>query len=265
MLFGLLTCTFMLIVVFAAGRALSDMSLATDFAAKNLKPCLDHPFGTDQMGRDLLARTVSGLSTSLLIGAFVSICTGVIALALALFAVCGGRAADAFVIWVCDLMTGVPHIVLLILISYALGRGFWGVTVALALTHWPSLTRVLRIELMQLASSPHMKISTALGAGGFWGVLPHAAPTVLPQLVLGMVLAFPHAILHESSLTFLGFGLPLDEPAIGSILSESMSYLTAGMWWQAFLPGLSLIACVLLIDCTGGALRGVLSARTVQR
>lgn len=265
LLFGLLVCVLALGIVFVAGRVLWDASLATDFAAKNLSPCLDHPFGTDQMGRDVLARTVSGLSTSLLIGALVSMCTGVIALALALFAVCGGRVADTFVIWLCDLMTGVPHIVLLILVSYALGRGFWGVTAALALTHWPSLTRVLRVELMQLVSSPHMKTSMALGAGGFRGVLPHAVPAIIPQLVMGMVLAFPHAILHESSLTFLGFGLPLDEPAVGSILAEAMGYLTAGMWWQAILPGLSLVACVLLIDCVGRALRGVLSARTVQR
>ena len=94
--------------------------------------------------------------------------------------------------------------------------------------------------------------------------LSHVLPAVLPQLICGAVLAFPHAVLHEASITFLGFGLPSELPAIGVILSESMGYLSAGMWWLAFFPGLSLVAVTLLLSRVGSLVRQVTSAAKVQ-
>lgn len=132
----------LLLLVIVLGNVLRPQATVTDFAQKNLAPCLAHLFGTDWMGRDMLARTVAGLSTSVWVGLAASLCSGAIALVLALVSALGGRAADAVVGWLVDLVMGVPHMVLLILVSYALGRGFWGVTLAVALTHWGSLTRV---------------------------------------------------------------------------------------------------------------------------
>ena len=89
-------------------------------------------------------------------------------------------------------------------------------------------------------------------------------PYVLPQFIIGLVLLFPHAILHEAAITFLGFGLPPEQPAIGIILSEAMTYLAAGMWWLALFPGLSLLAVVLLFDRVGTSLRSLLDPRRAQ-
>ena len=119
---------------------------ATDFTQKNLAPSLAHPFGTDWMGRDMLVRTVAGLSTSVLVGLLAAGVSSVIAVVFGTAAALGGKRVDAAVTWLIDLMMGVPHIVLLILISYALGKGFWGVAVGVAITHWPSLARVVRAE-----------------------------------------------------------------------------------------------------------------------
>ena len=93
----------------------------------------------------------------------------------------------------------------------------------------------------------------------------HALPCVLPQYLVGLVLLFPHAILHEASITFLGFGLSPETPAIGVILSEAMGYLTAGAWWLAVLPGAALLVVVLLFDRVGAALRNLMSIEGVQR
>ena len=134
----------MLLLVVVLGNVLRPQAAVTDFAQKNLAPCLAHLFGTDWMGRDMLARTVAGLSTSVWVGLAASLCSGAIALVLALVSALGGRAADAVVGWLVDLVMGVPHMVLLILVSYALGRGFWGVTLAVALTHWGSSPRSSR-------------------------------------------------------------------------------------------------------------------------
>ena len=261
---SLVVTTLVLVAVAVAGHLVGDATAATDFAAKNLAPCFAHPFGTDWMGRDMLLRTLVGLSTSIFVGLLAAVASSLIALLLATVAAFGGPRADAAVSWLIDLIMGIPHIVLLILISYALGKGFWGVTVGLAVTHWPSLARVLRAEILQCRSEPFMAVSEHLGVGRVRLALTHMLPYVLPQLLIGTVLTFPHAILHEASLTFLGFGLSPDEPAIGVILSESMGYLSAGSWWLALFPGLALVACVALFACLGDAVRRLVDARTAQ-
>lgn len=256
-------CALLLLVV-VCGGVLRPQATATDFAQKNLAPCLAHLFGTDWMGRDMLARTVTGLSTSVWVGLAASVCSGAIALVLALVSALGGQAADAVAGWLIDLVMGVPHMVLLILVSYGLGRGFWGVTLAVALTHWGSLARVLRAEAIQIRDQPYLRLAQAAGASRSRIAFAHVMPAVLPQLIVGLVVAFPHAILHEASITFLGFGLGADEPAIGVILSEAMQYLSMGYWWLAVLPGLALVAVVLVFDRLGSSLRDLVAPDSTQ-
>lgn len=250
--------------VAVAGQVATPAAMQTDFAQKNLAPCAAHPFGTDWMGRDMLMRTLAGLSTSVLIGCVAALASSLIALALGVTAALGGRKVDAAITWLVDLVMGVPHIVLLILISFALGKGFWGVTIGVALTHWPSLTRVVRAEVLQCKESGFVAAARKLGVSGFEIAVKHMLPYVLPQFIVGLVLMFPHAILHEAAVTFLGFGLPPEMPAVGIILSESMSYLTAGMWWLAVFPGVALVLTVMLFDAAGGNLRKLVDPHSAQ-
>ncbi len=268
----------LLVGVVVAGRVLEPAAMATDFTQKNLPPSLAYPFGTDWMGRDMLARTLAGLSLSVLVGLGAAGASSLIALVLGSVAALGGRRADAAVSWLIDLMMGIPHIVLLILISFALGKGFWGVTIGVALTHWPSLTRVVRValthwpsltrvvraEILQCRQSGFVAAARKLGATPVQVALRHMVPFVLPQFLVGLILMFPHAILHEAALTFLGFGLPPEQPAIGIILSESMTYLSAGLWWLAVFPGLALIAAVMLFDAVGSQVRRLVDPTSAQ-
>ena len=253
-----------LAAVVATGLVLADAAAVTDFAQKSLAPCAAHPFGTDWMGRDMLARTLAGLSTSVLVGLLAAGCSALIALALGTVAALGGKRADAVVTWIIDLVMGVPHIVLLVLISFALGRGFFGVVMGVALTHWPSLARVVRAEVLQCKEAGYVKTARKLGAGRARIALRHVFPFVLPQFIVGAILLFPHAILHEASITFLGFGLPPEQPAIGIILSEAMGYLSAGMWWLAVFPGVALVLVVLLFDVAGSSLRKLVDPHRAQ-
>ena len=250
--------------VVGEGVLATDAATATDFAQKNLAPSPAHPFGTDWMGRDMLLRTLAGLSTSVLVGLLAATVSSVIALVMGAVAALGGKKADAVVTWLIDLMMGIPHIVLLILISFALGKGFWGVAIGVAVTHWPSLTRVLRAEILQCKQSAFVAVARKLGQSPARIATRHMLPYVLPQFLVGLILLFPHAILHEAAVTFLGFGLPPEQPAIGVILSESMGYLSAGMWWLAVFPGLALIATVLLFDLAGSSLRKLVDPHSAQ-
>lgn len=246
-----------LAAVTVAGYLVRDMAPETDFSRRDLSPCLRYPFGTDWMGRDMLLRTLTGLSTSIRIGLLTASVSACAAFGLGCLAAVGGRRADAVVSLLIDLFMGVPHMLLLILISFAVGKGYPGVVVGVAATHWMSLARVIRGEILQLREAGYIKIAAKLGKGKAYIVGRHMVPHLLPQFLVGLVLLFPHAILHEAGITFLGFGLPPEQPALGVILSESMQYLAMGKWWLALFPGLLLAAVAGLFNVAGGCLRAL--------
>ena len=127
-----------------------------------------------------------------------------------------------------------------------------------SLSHWPSLARVIRGEVLQLRQTTYVRAAERLGVPRGRIIRRHMLPHLLPQFLTGLILQFPHAILHEASVTFLGFGLSPEQPAIGVILSESMRYLTTGKWWLALFPGLSLVLVVLLFAALGEGVRRLL-------
>ena len=245
---------FILIAVVISSLLINSTDITTNFQAMNQAPSLEHLFGTDWMGRDMFTRTLKGLGLSVQIGAGASILSSLIAIAMA-FIASTNKFLDGVVSWLIDLFLSIPHILLIILISIALGGGAFGVTMGVAVTHWTSLARVLRAEIKQINTSEFVKLSNRFGKSKFWIARKHIFPLVITQIIVGTILIFPHAIMHEASVTFLGFGLSPHEPAIGIILSESMSYLAMGAWWLAFFPGLALLIVVLLFDIIGENLK----------
>ncbi len=245
-----------LLVIFICGW-MTNANLPTDFSIKMQAPSLLHPFGTDWMGRDMFTRTIKGLSLSIVIGIGASVISSIIATILA-FLASANKWLDEAVSWAIDLFASIPHILLLMMISIALGKGAFGVIMAVAFSHWVNLTRVLRAEVLQINTSEYVALSNRLGRSKLWIAKEHILPLVISQIFVGTLLVFPHAIMHEASITFLGFGLSPHEPAIGIILSESMSYLAMGAWWLAFFPGLALLIVVLLFDIIGDNLKRLL-------
>ena len=260
----LIVAVVILAAVTVAGILTEDYAVETDFSQRTLSPSLQHLFGTDWMGRDMLARTLSGLSLSIRIGILTAVVSAAVALFLGTASAVLGRKADAVISWCIDLVMGIPHILLVMLISLACGRGFVGVVAGVALSHWPSLARVIRGELMQLRQAPYILVAEKMGVSKLQNVKRHMLPHLLPQFLTGLILLFPHAILHESSVTFLGFGLSSEQPAIGVILSESMQYLTTGKWWLALFPGLALVLVVVLFALLGERVRRMLDPSSVH-
>lgn len=254
----LIAAAVILAAVTVSGILLEERGMETDFARTNLTPSLLYLFGTDWMGRDMFARTLAGLSLSIRIGLLTAAVSAAAALVLGTAAAVLGRRADAVISWLIDLVMGIPHILLVMLISIACGRGFAGVVAGVSLSHWPSLARVIRGEVLQLRAAPYILAAEKLGVGRLRIIAGHMVPHILPQFLTGMILLFPHAILHEASVTFLGFGLSSEQPAIGVILSESMRYLTTGKWWLALFPGLALVLVVILFAMLGERLRRLL-------
>lgn len=240
-----------------------DIGIRADFAIRNIPPSFSHWFGTDQMGRDMFARTMHGLALSLRVGIFAASLSVVIALLIVLISGFG-KAADAICGFITDGMLAMPHLVLLILISFALGGGTGAVIIAVAISHWPRFARILRAELIQVRAAPWVEASRSFGKSRSFILINHIIPHLLPQMLVGFLLMFPHAILHEAGLTFLGFGLEPSRPAIGILLSDAMKNIMGGRWWLAVFPGLALLIMVLCFDVLANGIRRLISPREAQ-
>ena len=241
--------------IFIGGMLLDPELYGPNYSARRMAPCPDHLFGTDYLGRDMFRRSIAGLSLSIRIGLLSAAISSVIALILGSMSAIFGGKVDSVVNYLVDLCMGVPHLILLILISIAMGGGARGVVTGVAVTHWPNLTRLIRAEVMQIRSAHYVQLSRKMGKSSLYIAVRHIIPHVFPQYVVGLILLFPHAILHEAGITFLGYGLPLDTPAMGIILSESMKYLAAGMWWLSFFPGAALVLTTQLFYLVGDYLK----------
>ena len=254
-----------LAVVTLTGSIFEENAMIVDFSRKNLSPCGEYLFGTDWLGRDMFLRALTGLSMSIRIGLLAAGVSSLIAFVLGIMAATMGKTVDSIITWVIDLVMGIPHILLLILISYAFGKGFKGVVIGVALTHWTSLARLIRSEVLQLKEANYIKVAEKLGKSKFEIAWKHMVPHLLPQYLVGLILLFPHAILHEASITFLGFGLSPEQPAIGIILEESMAHLAMGRWWLAVFPGILLVLTVVLFDVAGESLRKILDPASAHK
>ncbi|WP_298887869.1 ABC transporter permease [uncultured Serinicoccus sp.] len=247
------------VVVLLLGAGAADQR--ADFEQAFLPPSAEHPFGTDQAGRDLLARSLAGARVSLLVGlvaALVSSVVGVVVGGLAgSLASRAGGVVDGVLMRVVDAVNALPHLVLGIVIVALLGPSLGSVILSVALTHWTTTARLVRAELLALEGVGFVEAAVGAGAGRWWVLSRHLLAHVMGRVVLATVLMVPHAIMHESALSFLGLGLPDDQASLGTIIEQSRTAVLAGHWWPAVLPGLLLVALSLVVFVLGERLRPV--------
>lgn len=244
-----------------------NLFISLDDIIMNIKiagqgPSLNHIFGVDWIGRDMFLRTMKGLVGSLRVGLIASVTTITAAIILAVISSVTNKKIDQFIGLMIDTFLGIPHLVLMVLISASLGGGELGVIVAVATTHWPTLTRILRAEILQIREEHFVHVSKQLGHHNVYIAKEHIFWHLLPQIIIRFVLLFPHVILHEAAITFLGFGLSPMQPAIGVILSESVQYISAGMWWLVLFPGLALLITVMCFESIGESTHEILNPNT---
>lgn len=251
MIFSLTLSTSIIAITLFIGMLLSPDQLLTNVKQKCLSPSFAHLFGTDSLGRDMFTRTLKGLHLSLMVGFLGAFVGAFIATILGISAATMGKKIDRTISWLVDMFIGMPHLIFIILISFAVGGGIKGVIFGVAFTHWPSLTRVIRSEVYAIKNSEYIQISRNLGKSRWYIAYKHIMPHILPQILVGFLLLFPHAIIHEASITFLGFGLSVQTPSIGLILSEAVKHISVGNWWLAFFPGFVLVLVVKSFDSIG--------------
>lgn len=214
--------------------------------SKNLAPSWQHPFGTDWLGRDMLARSLDSLIVSLYIGVSAVLLSGLLSLLLASLAQIN-RHWQTIIEFSIDLFMSLPHLLLLLLLSLAFGGQQFGLLMALVLSHWPKLTRLLIYEMKTTTHAPYYQLAQQFGHSRLSVMRRHLLPYIMPQLLMALLIMLPHALTHMAALTFLGFGLNPTEPSIGGLLAQANQYLLLGYWWLAVLPGVLLLGLLLLM------------------
>ncbi|MFF4158568.1 ABC transporter permease [Streptomyces sp. NPDC001678] len=234
---------------------------AVDLSAKLLPPGPARPFGTDEVGRDLLLRCVYGLRVSLLVGVVAALVATVVGTAAGTLAGALGGRTDRLLMRLVDLFSSVPHLLLGIFVVALFRPGIWPVVASVAVTHWLSTARVVRAEVLSLRSRPYIDAAVSGGASRWRVTVRHLLPAVLPQAGLAAVLMVPHAIWHESALSFLGLGLPTHRASLGNMVNSARGSLLAGDWWPTLFPGLFIIVPTLALAGLAGAWRARLNPR----
>lgn len=227
--------------------------LEPELAQARLAPSLQHPFGTDHAGRDLFVRVAQGVQISLLIASLCAVLSTLIGMLVGMTAAVFGGVVDSVLMRISDSVNALPHLLLGIVIV-ALWRGsVVAIVASITATHWSSIARLVRAEALTAREMEYVDSAYLMGARRRDVLRRHLLPASLSQGLIGVVLLLPHAIWHESSLSFLGLGLPPDAPSLGTLLASARGEILTGGWWTLVFPVIPLLIVTVSVAGLGAA------------
>jgi peptide/nickel transport system permease protein len=225
--------------------AISDDTLSS--------PSGSHPFGTDQVGRDLLSRVIAGTQPSLAVALIVVAFAVLFGSAVGLLAGLGNRFVDETLMRLTDMFFAFPYLILAMAVVASLGQGVTSLIIALAIIWWPSYARQVRGHVLSIRSMPFVDASRIVGNSEWKTAVRHVVPQMYSELAVRITLDVGNVILIASALGFLGLGARPPSPEWGAVLFEARSY-TLTAWWLSVFPGLALTFVILAFSLFGDAL-----------
>ena len=220
-----------------------------------------HLLGTDDQGRDMLSAIFYGLRISLGVG----LASTVFALAIGLFfgmiAAYFGGWVDTVIMRVVDIQLSFPAILIALILLAVLGQGVDKIIVALITVQWAYYARTVRASALVEKQKEYIEAAKVLALSKTRILFRHMLPNCLPPLIVVATVQVAHAIALESTLSFLGLGLPITEPSLGLLISNGFTYLMSGKYWISFYPGLALLLTIMSINLVADQLRDVLNPR----
>lgn len=233
---------------------------AIDLSKRLVEPSWEHPFGTDQLGRDLFSRMLFGTRISISIG-FVAVGISVlIGIVLGSLAGYFGGFLDTFTMRLVDVMLCFPTYFLMLTLIVLLEPSIFIIMAVIGITSWMSVARLIRAEILSLKEQEFVLAARAIGASPLRIIVHHLIPNALTPVLVSATLGVAGAILVESSLSFLGIGVQPPTPSWGNILTEGKSVLGIA-WWLTLFPGLAILLTVLAYNLLGEGLRDLLDPR----
>jgi len=247
--------------IFAPWLSLGKSPLDQELANRLAAPSADHWFGTDELGRDILARTLYGARATLAIVALVSIIVVPIGLAVGTVAGYMGGWVDAVLMRITDIFLAFPRLILALAFAAALGPGIENAVIAIALTSWPAYARIARSETMTIAHSDFIQ-SVVLQGASTWRILfRHIVPLCLSSVIVRLTLDMSGIILTAAGLGFLGLGAQPPTPEWGAMVSSGRDVIL-DQWWVATIPGLAIFIVSLGFNLLGDGLRDVFDPKS---
>ena len=213
-----------------------------------------YPLGTDHLGRDVLSRLLCGTSISLQVGFLVVVLSGFIGTMIALFSGYLGGWVDTLLMRFTDIMMSIPYLMIAIILAAVLGPSKNNIIVILSLTGWATYARVLRGEVLRIKEREFISLAVITGCSKLRIMFRHIFPNMVNTLVVLATLQLGVVIIAEASLSFLGVGVPLPNPAWGSMIAEGRVYISQA-WWLCTWPGLAILLIVLSCNLFGDWLR----------
>lgn len=227
-----------------------------DLAHYNEAPGGEFLFGTDTMGRDIFSMIWYGGRISLLIGVLATLISTVLAIVFGSVSGCAPEWVDSLLMRFTEIFLSIPNLLLVILLQAVLGKAsIFSISFIIGITSWPGIAKVVRTEVKQIRNSGYVIAARCMG-GSFWHVLwKHLTPNFASSIMFMVVMNIRSAIIAESTLSFMGIGLPLEQISWGSMLSNADKALMTKSWWIILIPGLFLTATLMCMTNLGNYLR----------
>ncbi|MGD8473069.1 MAG: ABC transporter permease [Anaerolineae bacterium] len=267
---GLLLVVLVILVAILA-PVLSPHDPAKQNIVYRLKPpfwmedgSLEHPLGTDSVGRDILSRVIYGSRISIFVGLVATAASALLGVSLGLFAGFLGGAVDSVISRVGDVQQAIPFLVLAIAVAAMLGPGLFNLILVLVITTWVTFFRVVRGEVLSVREEQYVLGAKSIGASNLRIILRYILPNVAASIIVIATLLVANMIIFEASLSFLGLGVPSSIPTWGRIVADGREYI-ADEWWIAFFPGLAILITVMGINLFGDWLREDLDPKQRNR
>jgi peptide/nickel transport system permease protein len=218
-------------------------------------------FGTDKYGRDFLSRMLIGTRISYFIGFIAVFISLIIGISIGAIAGYYEGKIDAFIMWLINITWSIPTLLLVIAITLALGKGYWQVFIAVGLTMWVEVARVVRGQILSAKQQQYVEAAKVLGFSDFRIIFKHILPNIMAPVIVISAANFAAAILIESGLSFLGIGAQPPTPSWGAMIKDHYSYIILGKAYLAVIPGLAIMSLVLAFMLIGNALRDALDVK----
>ncbi|QKI81750.1 ABC transporter permease [Kroppenstedtia eburnea] len=228
---------------------------------KNLEPSGNHWFGTDDLGRDMFVRTWYGARISLTIGivaALIDLLVGVLYGGISGYK--GGR-TDEIMMRIVDVLWGLPYLLVVILLLVVMGPGLLTIIIALTVTGWLNMARLVRGQILQLKEQEFVLASKALGASTKRLMLKHLIPNTMGPILVMLTFTVPNAIFAEAFLSFLGLGVQAPIASWGTMINDALVVVLSDEWWRLFFPALFLSLTLLAFNAFGDGLRDALDPK----
>ena len=217
--------------------------------------------GTDGAGRDVLSAIIFGLRTSLIVAISSALIALTIGLIVGLISGFYGGKIDSFLMRVVDIQLSFPAILVALVLLALLGKGIDKVIIALAIVQWAIYARTVRAAAIVERNKEYIQAASCLGLSNFFIIWKHLLPNSISPLIVLATLQTAHSISIEATLSFLGVGVPITEPSLGSLISNGFDFILSGAYWITFFPGFMLLATVAAINIFGDQLRIILNPR----